>query len=77
MLSQSLDDGLVIVEKEILSNVSQKMEMADEIRNPRKYLLNGPQDSNAHIVHQCNRIAVVNPDTLKKWDEQFFFSEGT
>ena len=67
-----LDDDLVIVEKQILSNVSQKVEMADKIRNSRKYLLNGPHDSNAHIMHQCNRIAVVILDTLKKWDEQLF-----
>jgi len=76
MLSQTTNDGLVIIEEQILSNIPQKMEMANEVRNAWKYLLNRPQNSNTHIVYQCNRITVVVPDTLEKWDEQLFFLRG-
>jgi hypothetical protein len=69
VLAQPLADEVVGPAEKVLADVSEEMKMADEVRDPRKDLGHGFENSRAHVVHQRQRNAEVRLEALQEGDD--------
>ena len=71
MLAEPLANDVVIGTEEVLANVTQEVEMADEVWHPGKDYGYGLEDPRAHVVNQCQGNSEGLLDALEKRHDVF------